>query len=166
MGYSAYNKRRFQGEKPVEEGQEYDITIEGIGTKGDGIGKIKGFVVIVPNTKEGDTVKIKVNALRGKVAFGEVVGDASASEATEDKPEEDAEAAAADAVEEDETAEAQAEEPAAEASEEAEEASEETVKEPAEGSEDAPADEQPAEDAKPEQAEEPKSEEKKKKKKE
>jgi predicted RNA-binding protein with TRAM domain len=79
MAYSAYNKRRFEGEKPVKEGQEYDITIEGIGSKGDGIGKVKGFVVIVPNTKEGDTVKVKVTAVRGKIAFGEVVGEAGAA---------------------------------------------------------------------------------------
>jgi len=72
------NKRKgsFGGPKPVEEGQEYDIKIEGIGSKGDGIGRVQGFVVIVPGVKEGDTVKVKVNAVRGKVAFGEKVGEA------------------------------------------------------------------------------------------
>ena len=75
MVYSKYNKVRFQGEKPVNEGETYDLEVEGIGTKGDGIGKIKGFVVIVPNVKVGEKVKVKVNAIRGKVAFAEKVGD-------------------------------------------------------------------------------------------
>ncbi len=114
MAYSAYNRRRFQGEKPVEEGQEYDITIEGVGSKGDGIGKIKGFVVIVPNTKQGDTVRIKVTAVRGKVAFGEVVGEAKGApaEASEETEAESAEAPKEEAVEEkvEETQEEAAEE--------------------------------------------------------
>lgn len=83
------NRRGFSP-VPVEEGKEYDMTIEGIGSKGDGIGRIKGFVVIVPNTQEGQTVKVRVNAVRGKVAFADVVGEAEA------KPEEEAEAEEAD----------------------------------------------------------------------
>ncbi len=77
------NRRGFSP-VPVEEGKEYDMTIEGIGSKGDGIGRIKGFVVIVPNTQEGQTVKVRVNAVRGKVAFADVVGEAEAKPAEEE----------------------------------------------------------------------------------
>ena len=66
MAYSEYNKRRFQGPKPVNEGDEYDIEIEGIGTKGDGIGRVNGFVVITPNAKVGDKVKVKVIEIDGQ----------------------------------------------------------------------------------------------------
>src|SRR3989344_6582793 len=58
---------------PVKEVQEYDVTIEGIGEKGDGIAKIEGFVIVVPGTQKGQKVRVKVNAVRGKVSFAEVV---------------------------------------------------------------------------------------------
>lgn len=61
------------GEIPVEEGEEYDVKIEAKGSKGDGIAKVEGYIIFVPNTEIGDEVKIKINrALRG-YAFGEVV---------------------------------------------------------------------------------------------
>ncbi|MFH1256311.1 MAG: TRAM domain-containing protein [Candidatus Diapherotrites archaeon] len=73
MSFSKYNTHRFKPEVPVKEGEMYDVEIEGVGEKGDGIARIQGFVVIVPNTKQGDKVKVKVNAVRGKVSFAEVV---------------------------------------------------------------------------------------------
>lgn len=78
-----YGNPRF-GEKPVKEGEIYDVAIEGIGSKGDGIGKIQGFVIIVPSVKKGDNVKVKITAVRGKVAFGQVVGAAEAQESAEE----------------------------------------------------------------------------------
>ncbi len=80
-------KSRF-GAIPVQEGQEYDVEIEGIGEKGDGIAKINGYVVIVPNVQKGDRVKVKVNAVRGKVSFAEVIGEAT-SEPESDAPQEE-----------------------------------------------------------------------------
>ena len=68
-----------RGPIPVKEGDTYDVEIEGIGEKGDGIAKVQGYVIIVPGVKKGDKVKVRINAVRGKVSFGEVVGDASAS---------------------------------------------------------------------------------------
>lgn len=68
-------RKRF-GPVPVKEGEVYDVTIEGIGEKGDGIAKVRGFVIVVPNTQQGQNVKVKVTAVRGKVSFGEVIGEA------------------------------------------------------------------------------------------
>ena len=86
MAYSKYNRRRFEDEKPVKEGEEYDIEIEATGAKGDGIGKVKGFVVIVPGTKPGTRVKVKIDAVRGRVAFGTAVGEAGpAAPSTEEE---------------------------------------------------------------------------------
>jgi predicted RNA-binding protein with TRAM domain len=45
---------------PVEEGETYDVTIQDIARQGDGIARIEGFVVFVPNTSVGDEVQIKV----------------------------------------------------------------------------------------------------------
>ncbi len=72
---------------PVKEGQEYDVTIEGIGEKGDGIAKIEGFVIVVPGTQKGQKVRVKVNAVRGKVSFAEVVKTLGEGEVAEEASE-------------------------------------------------------------------------------
>jgi len=62
---------------PVKVGDELDVTIEAVGEKGDGIAKKNGFVIFVPNTKEGQTVRIRLTKVLRKVGFGEVIGEAS-----------------------------------------------------------------------------------------
>ena len=62
---------------PVKVGDELDVKIEAVGEKGDGIAKKDGFVLFVPGTKQGDTVRIKVTRVLPKVGFAEVVGQAS-----------------------------------------------------------------------------------------
>ncbi len=57
---------------PVEEGGSYDVTIEDIAREGDGIARVKGFVIFVPNAKVGDEVNIKVTKVMRKFAFGEI----------------------------------------------------------------------------------------------
>ena len=58
---------------PVEEGETYDVTIQDIARQGDGIARIEGFVVFVPNTSVGDEVQIKVGRVLPKFAFATVV---------------------------------------------------------------------------------------------
>jgi predicted RNA-binding protein with TRAM domain len=58
---------------PVEVGETYDVKIEDEGKTGDGIARIDGFVVFIPEAKVGQEVTIKVNATRRKFAFGELV---------------------------------------------------------------------------------------------
>ena len=76
-------KRRFSSDSdrggfaPINVGDELDVTIEAVGGKGDGIAKIKGFVIFVPGTKQGETVKIKINKVLRKVGFAEVIGKGS-----------------------------------------------------------------------------------------
>lgn len=65
--------RDFRGGAPVEEGETYDVSIEDIGKEGDGIARIKGYVIFVPGTKKGDKVKIRIKAVRGRASFAEVV---------------------------------------------------------------------------------------------
>lgn len=61
-------------EAPVKEGEIYEVNINSVGEKGDGIAKIKGFVLFVPNVKKGDYVKIKVTKVLKNVGFAEVLG--------------------------------------------------------------------------------------------
>ena len=58
---------------PVKEGEQYEVHIDSVGGKGDGIARVKGFVLFVPNTKEGDFVMVKVTKVLEKVGFAEVV---------------------------------------------------------------------------------------------
>lgn len=83
--------RRFGGgggfggprEQPVKVGDELDVKIEAVGEKGDGIAKKNGFVLFVPGTKEGDTVKIRVTKVFRKLGFAEVIGEATGAPAEE-----------------------------------------------------------------------------------
>ena len=59
---------------PVKEGQTLDVTIEGVGGKGDGIARVSGFVIFIPNSQKGARVKIKMTKVLAKVGFAEVVG--------------------------------------------------------------------------------------------
>ncbi len=140
---------------PVKVGEEYDVNIEAVGEKGDGIAKVKGFVVFVPNVNEGDNVKIKISRVLRKVGFGEVVGAADAP-AAEEAPQEEA---PSDDFGEEPAAE---EEPVAEEPAEPEPASDDFGEEPAEEEtkEEAPVEEEPeTPDDLPEPAEEEKKEE-------
>ncbi len=58
---------------PVKVGDELDVTIEVIGNKGDGIAKIQGFTIFVPNTKVDERVKIKITSVLPQFAFSEVI---------------------------------------------------------------------------------------------
>ena len=68
-----------------------DVKIEAVGEKGDGIAKKDGFVIFVPNTKQGDEVRVKVTRVLRRVGFGEVVGESS-GEVSEESEAEDRDA--------------------------------------------------------------------------
>ena len=94
---------------PVNVGDELDVKIEAVGEKGDGIAKKEGFVLFVPNTKEGQEVRIRITKVLRKMGFAEVVGESEAAPNQEESP-------AEGEAQSEETQEKQ--EPAAEQSEE------------------------------------------------
>ena len=63
-----------QPEPPVSEGETRVVEIQDVGDQGDGITRVeRGFVVIVPETDEGETVEIRIETVRPNVAFGTVI---------------------------------------------------------------------------------------------
>ncbi|MCX6650819.1 MAG: TRAM domain-containing protein [Methanomassiliicoccales archaeon] len=64
------DERGVAGRRPVTEGQIVEVNITDIGERGDGIGKIDGLVIIVPDATPGETVKVRITRLERKVAFG------------------------------------------------------------------------------------------------
>lgn len=65
-----------QQSAPVKIGEVYEVSINSVGEKGDGIARVKGFVLFVPNAKKGDYVKIRITKVLAKVGFAEVAGAA------------------------------------------------------------------------------------------
>lgn len=59
---------------PVSEGEHRTVEIEDIGDKGDGLARVeRGFVVIIPDTEQGERVTIEITQVRENVCFAEVV---------------------------------------------------------------------------------------------
>ncbi|OPX80348.1 MAG: Translation initiation factor 2 subunit beta [Methanosaeta sp. PtaB.Bin039] len=57
----------------IEEGETYELRIESVGNKGDGIAKVDKFLIFIPNAVKGELVKAKVKKISGTLAFAEVV---------------------------------------------------------------------------------------------
>jgi predicted RNA-binding protein with TRAM domain len=60
---------------PVKEGDVLTVKIEGMGSSGDGLARVKGFVVFIPNTRVDDEVKVRITKVSRKVGFAELVED-------------------------------------------------------------------------------------------
>jgi len=82
MGYSrrqggSYEGRRGHGKgfkrSPVELGEKLEVDITELSPKEEGIARVQGLVIHVPNTKPGDHVKIKITQIRDKAANAEKI---------------------------------------------------------------------------------------------
>ena len=70
---NAKRRRRFVKKCPVEVGNEYEVDITGITPQGAGIARIKGFLILVPDTKPGDHIKVTVTKTDPLNAEAEIV---------------------------------------------------------------------------------------------
>lgn len=68
-------KKQVKEEKAreIEAGQTYDMMIEDVGKKGDGIARKGDFIIYVPGTAKGSQVKVMIEKVSGTVAFGKRV---------------------------------------------------------------------------------------------
>ncbi|MFW5904066.1 MAG: translation initiation factor IF-2 subunit beta [Candidatus Saliniplasma sp.] len=53
----------------IEEGGIYEVRIQDIGSKGDGVAKVGKYIIYVPGATKGEEVKIRVNSVKGTMAF-------------------------------------------------------------------------------------------------
>ncbi|MBO4302792.1 TRAM domain-containing protein [Methanosarcinaceae archaeon] len=60
---------------PVSEGKTYTVKIENIAEKGDGIARIEGYVIFVPDTAAGEEVTVRIQRVLPKYAFACVVDE-------------------------------------------------------------------------------------------
>ena len=59
--------------KPVKVGDEVEVKVEAVASKGDGIAKKDGFVIFIKGAKEGDTIKVKITDVKARFAIGEII---------------------------------------------------------------------------------------------
>lgn len=67
--YSAVGFQR----APVKEGQEINVVIDDIGSRGDGITRIQNFLIFVPQAKIGERLKVKILKVGRKFAIAEKI---------------------------------------------------------------------------------------------
>ena len=60
-------------EKPVKVGEEIDVTVSEMSRRGDGVARIEGFVIFIPNAKEGMQAKIRIKEIRPNFATAELI---------------------------------------------------------------------------------------------
>jgi predicted RNA-binding protein with TRAM domain len=54
-------------------GKEYEVDVTEMSCQEEGIARIQGFVIFVPNAKPGDHMKIKITKIGGMTANAELV---------------------------------------------------------------------------------------------
>jgi predicted RNA-binding protein with TRAM domain len=59
--------------KPVKIDEEYEIDIKEMSQRGEGIARIEGLVVFVPQAKLGDHARIRITRISRKFAEAELV---------------------------------------------------------------------------------------------
>lgn len=71
---NAKNKRgRGIDDLPVKLGKEYEVDITEMTPNGEGIARIKGFLIFIPNKKPGDHANVKITRLDSVSADAETV---------------------------------------------------------------------------------------------
>jgi len=66
-------KKKINLPKPVKIGEEYDVEITETGKMGDGIARIKNFVIFVKGGKKGDKLHIRIKDVRSNFAIAEII---------------------------------------------------------------------------------------------
>ena len=57
----------------IEVGKTYELMIQDVGRKGDGMARKGDFIIYVPGTAKGAQVKVLIENISGTIAFGRVV---------------------------------------------------------------------------------------------
>lgn len=56
----------------LEENKVYEVMIEDVGKKGDGIARVDKYIIYVPGASRGDKVKVKIEKITGTTAFSHI----------------------------------------------------------------------------------------------
>ena len=73
------SKRRYRPSKPflqkapIWRGQQLEVVIDDIGSRGDGIARMHNYMIFVPGGKVGERVTVKIVSVGGKFAVAEKI---------------------------------------------------------------------------------------------
>jgi predicted RNA-binding protein with TRAM domain len=70
---NAKKSRRYVRKCPVEIGNEYEVDITETTPNGAGIARIKGFIILIADTKPGDHIKVMITKTAPLNAEAEIV---------------------------------------------------------------------------------------------
>lgn len=59
-------------EAVLAEGKVYEVMVQDVGKKGDGIAKKDKYIIYIPGTAKGQIVKVFIEKIAGTVAFGRI----------------------------------------------------------------------------------------------
>lgn len=58
---------------PVHVNEEIEVEIVSMGSKGDGVAKIKGYVLMIPGAQMADKVKVRIRKVTPRIGFADLV---------------------------------------------------------------------------------------------
>jgi predicted RNA-binding protein with TRAM domain len=58
---------------PVKVGEEIEVIIDDIGSRGDGITRIQGYLIFVPKAKVGERLRVKIVSTGRRFALAEKI---------------------------------------------------------------------------------------------
>jgi len=61
----------------IKEGGIYEVLIQDVGREGDGMARVGKYTIYIPGTAKGDRAKIRINHIKGTLAFGSLVSKSS-----------------------------------------------------------------------------------------
>lgn len=59
--------------KPVKAGDEVEVEVEAVASKGDGIAKKDGFVIFIKGAQQGWKGKVRITEVKARFALGEMI---------------------------------------------------------------------------------------------
>jgi predicted RNA-binding protein with TRAM domain len=65
--------RKLTAPKPVETGKEYEVDVTEVSRQGDGIARVRGYIIFVKNGRPGQKLKIQVNQVGARFATATIV---------------------------------------------------------------------------------------------
>ncbi len=68
-----YQPKKVKPVSELEQGAVYDLRVEAVGNKGDGIARKSKYTIFIPQTKKGDEVRARIKNISGTIAFAEIV---------------------------------------------------------------------------------------------
>ncbi len=57
----------------LKEGVVLEVTIQDMGSRGDGVARIDRYIIYVPGAQKGATVKVRIGKMSGTIAFANIV---------------------------------------------------------------------------------------------